>query len=245
MEILLLRLDAPLMSFGGPLVDQEGRSLAFPGLSMLTGLLGNALGFDHGDAARLQDLQRRLRYAVRCDRAGGRLTDFHTVDLGLPHMREGAWTTRGTVDERSGSAKESTHIRYREYLVDSCFTVALTVREAEAEPTLNAIEDALRTPERPLFLGRKACLPAAPLLFRRVEAPSLVAALRRAPLPAGHAIDAKAAVTVWADEEERDELPATQRLLGITDERDWANQIHGGMRRLVQVVIHLEEGTGA
>ena len=43
-DALLLRLDAPLMSFGAPMVDSNGVIQEFPALSMLTGLLGNALG---------------------------------------------------------------------------------------------------------------------------------------------------------------------------------------------------------
>jgi CRISPR-associated Cas5-like protein len=40
MDILLLRFDAPLMSFGGVMVDQHGPTDRFPGLAMLTGPAG-------------------------------------------------------------------------------------------------------------------------------------------------------------------------------------------------------------
>ena len=39
-EVLLLRFDAPLMSFGGPIVDQRGVTRDFPAASMLAGLIG-------------------------------------------------------------------------------------------------------------------------------------------------------------------------------------------------------------
>jgi len=35
MDILLLRFDAPLMSFGGPIVDNHGIIQTYPALSML------------------------------------------------------------------------------------------------------------------------------------------------------------------------------------------------------------------
>ncbi len=47
-EFLLLRLEAPLMAFGGPMVDYIGRTRSFPGQAQITGLLGNALGIGCG-----------------------------------------------------------------------------------------------------------------------------------------------------------------------------------------------------
>ena len=85
-EYLFLRLAGPLMSFGGVKVDEHNVTERFPGAAMLVGLVGNALGWDHRDADHLGRLQERLRFGARCDRAGSKLIDFHTVDLeqGLP-----------------------------------------------------------------------------------------------------------------------------------------------------------------
>ena len=47
MQVLLLNLQAPLMSFGGPQVDHIGPTGRFPTVSQITGLLGNALGYTH------------------------------------------------------------------------------------------------------------------------------------------------------------------------------------------------------
>ncbi|WP_324669367.1 type I-E CRISPR-associated protein Cas5/CasD [Geochorda subterranea] len=44
MRALVMRFDAPLVSFGSVLVDQHGFIDLFPGTSMLTGLVANALG---------------------------------------------------------------------------------------------------------------------------------------------------------------------------------------------------------
>ena len=46
-DALILRFDAPLMSFGGPMVDHNGVVQDFPPTSLLTGLIGNALGYEH------------------------------------------------------------------------------------------------------------------------------------------------------------------------------------------------------
>ena len=54
MRALILHLQAPLMSFGGPQVDQIGPTGQFPTTSQITGLFANALGYAHRDVDRLQ-----------------------------------------------------------------------------------------------------------------------------------------------------------------------------------------------
>ncbi len=56
MDVLRLRFDAPLMSFGDVIMDRHNVMDRFPRLSLLTGLLGNALGCRHGGAATLEAL---------------------------------------------------------------------------------------------------------------------------------------------------------------------------------------------
>jgi len=170
MDILLLRFDAPLMSFGGPIVDNHGIIQTYPALSMICGLLANALGYDHYEFADLQRLQERLQYACRQDRPGTRLRDYQTVDLGQEFMSDDlAWTTWGSLERRKGgTASSGTQIRYRDYWADAMYTVALTLDPLDESPTIDDLEQALRTPERPLFIGRKPCLPAERLLLGRV-----------------------------------------------------------------------------
>jgi CRISPR system Cascade subunit CasD len=227
-EILLLRLEAPLMSFGGVLVDERGITEPFPTRSMLTGLLGNALGYDHREGEVLTLLQDRLRYAVRRDRPGRPLVDFQTVDLGQPFLAE-AWTTRGVaVSRRGGTAATGTHIRRRHYWADAVFTVALALDPAAEEPDLARCAAAITEPERPLFLGRKACLPSRPLILGIVRAESLQAAILWAPLSPRAVAGPWAAW--WAEEGEPAPPAGKGRLVPISDERDWANQVHTGRR---------------
>ena len=230
-DCLVLRLDAPLMSFGDAAVDATRTTGAHPGRSFLTGLLGNALGWEHRDVDDLQRLQDRLSHASRCDRRGARLVDYHTVDLGADFMtpRRTAWTTRGSVEERrGGEASAGTHIKLVHYHADAAHVVVLTLRRPDESPTLDELERALAQPARPLFLGRKCCLPAAPLLDGRVQAESLLAALLQV-APSRRA-DAEAA-TVEASWPEEDGASAHARLVSLADLRDWPNQIHAGRRR--------------
>lgn len=228
--VILLRFDAPLVSFGGVKVDQRNVTEAFPGQSMLTGLLANALGYHHRDAERLDRLQERIRYAVRRDRRGRELVDFQTVDLGQDFLHRG-WTTRGAPAERAGgSAKKGTHIRDRHYWADAVFTVALTLDPAGEEPDLERCARALREPERPLFLGRKCCLPSLPIYLDATRAPTLREALARAPLSRRAEAEEGHFAAWWPRHGEPEPPEAEGRLLPVYDSRDWANQVHTGRR---------------
>lgn len=228
MRVLALRFDAPLVSFGAPAVDQHGVVQRFPALSMLTGLFANALGWHHRDASKLDRLQARLRYAARIDRRGEALRDYHTVDLGAPWMlpEQAGWTTRGALAERGGASSKGTHERERHYWADSLHTVACAL-EGTDEPTIDALAQALRLPARPLFIGRKCCLPASSLLLDVVEAPSLVGVL--ATLPRTPRTDAGPLAATWWDHDAGD-AAASSRVVPTTDERDWHHRIHVGRR---------------
>ena len=181
MQCVLMRFDAPLMSFGGVLVDQHNPTEPFPARSMLTGLVGNALGYAHRDAVLLDELQTRITFAARWDVEPQFLRDYHTADLGQSHLARAGWTTRGITEHRGGgSAKTGTHQRLRYYWANGVLTVALSV--GEGSPDAEAIAGALEMPARPLFLGRKTCLPACRILLGVREARSVLAALRGEPL---------------------------------------------------------------
>ena len=228
LDILILTLDAPLMSFGGPIVDNFNIIHEYPTQSMMTGLIANALGYTHAQADRLDKLQRRLSYGARQDKPGRLLRDYHTVDLGQPAMRdELAWTTRHRLDPRAGGNSDGTHIRYRDYWADALYIVALTLHQDDdaAAPSLDDLALAFQRPARPLYLGRKTCLPASPLYSHRTRACSLYEALCQTPLhPRASAPRVKA---WWPDRSEHAQTSAW-----IIDQRDWRTQLHQGQRLL-------------
>jgi CRISPR system Cascade subunit CasD len=237
---LWLRFDAPLLSFGAPMVDNYGAIQEHPSLSQVCGLLANALGYDHRDFDRTEALQARLRFATRCDVIGKSLRDFQTVDLGQEHLVDTGWTTRGAPQQRGGASGYGTHIRYRDYWADSVYTLALTLSPSEETPSLGELEQALREPARPLFLGRKPCLPSSPILLGRCDAPSLLAALASAPLLTRKRRRSSYAETSRDESETKtlrawwpaDENAPGLRVMEVTDRRDWRNQLHVGRRLL-------------
>lgn len=239
MDVLLMRFEAPMMSFGAPMVDSRGVIQSYPGLSMLTGLFGNALGYRHSDADALDALQARLSYAVRRDSAGVKIRDYQTVDLGQDFMTDGrAWTTRHEVEKRAGGNSKGTHIREREYWAGAVYTVAVTLADGEQEPTLATLEHALNHPTRPLFIGRKPCIPSGPLSMGIAAFDDLKTALVETPL---HATARSQECEVWWPVDEEVHTRDTSSRL-VCDRRDWRNQIHTGQRWVAHSTIVVEGG---
>lgn len=219
---LLIRLSSPLIAFGGETIDNFGVIRDFPALSMVTGLLANAMGWDRGDDVLHNRLQERLRIGARLEAPGARLTDFQTAQLGA---NDKVWTTWGTVEERRGGAAsyDSPHLRFRDYHADMTALLALRLEPAAETPTLDELARALDKPQRPLFIGRKPCLPVSRLVAGWIETDSVLQALQSAPLPPGK-VDMHAQ---WPDGE--GELPG-DRTLDVCDERNWTSGLHGGWR---------------
>lgn len=240
MDVLILRLDAPIMSFGAPIIDRHGKVQSHPALSMISGMLGNALGYDHGEFDKLEALQKRLQYASRQDRAGQEIRDYQTVDLSQEFMLDkNAWTTQGWLDKRKGGASsKGTHIRLRDYRADSVHTIALTLHPADENPTIEDLQHALQFPERPLFIGRKTCLPASPLFIKRMESKSLTDALKKVPL--SNRADQREKFPAWWPVEENESQPNADIEHPVTDRRDWKNQIHVGERWIARGEIEMK-----
>ncbi len=241
MDFLVLRFDAPFQGFGSVAVDRKRVSDEMPGRSLVTGLLANALGWRHGDFEALQRLQSRLTLAARRDRAGSRVQDFQTVDLGQDFLVRTGWTTTGALSDREGgSASKETYPLEKHYLADAVFTIVVALHDPSYEPTLDQIEAALRRPARPLFLGRKSALPAAPILVGRFAASSAREALERIPR-IGERGDSGLLAAWWPAEEGGDDN--TTRVVPVHDERDWSKQMHTGRRFLRHGLIDAPTGS--
>ncbi len=245
MRVVLLRFDAPLMSFGGVQVDEHNPTDPLPYRAMLTGLVANALGMTRDEEEASAALQRRMRYAARRDRKGSVLVDYQTIDFD-PDGPMGAargWTSRGVLEERGGGPKasEGTHIRHRHYVADAIVTVAMSFESPEGDPTLSAASEALRAPARPLFFGRKCCVPSTPVWLGEMEAESLRDALGKVPRVRGLRLeddprgDPGPLQAVWP-QSEGGESAATRSWPRVED-RDAVNAIHVGRRMYVEGLV--------
>ncbi len=220
-EFLLLRLEGPLQAWGDVALDPRRPTLPFPSRSGLAGLCANALGWRYRDAARTTALQDSLRYAVREDRRPTMVVDFQTADLDDPRKDPG-WTAWGPEVRKAGG----THILNKHYLADACFEVALTL-DAPAPVTLSALADALRRPARPLFLGRKSCPPAGPILAAvGLSGPSPQAVLARLPAPPA----AGETLRLWYETTDPTAVGTTE----VWDRRDHDTNRFTGARRVAE-----------
>jgi CRISPR system Cascade subunit CasD len=214
---LHLRLTAPLMAFGGVAIDQVGPTRDFPSASALTGLLANALGWKRQEGAAHQGLQDRLEFGALIAREGNLLTDNQNAKL---EAKDRGWTTWGSPDERAGATYDSPHRRRRDYLADHDCRVVMRLTPGEG-PDIDAIAAALDRPARPLFIGRKPCLPSAPLFAGWVDGANARVALAALALPGR-------AMWPMSGDEPGQDLP---------DLRNWISGLHGGSRRVCEGVL--------
>ena len=235
---LIINLEAPLMSFGGETVDNLGVIRSFPAVSMLTGLLANALGWRRVERQRHQDLQNRLVFAARIDReshGGLSMQDFQSAAI---NNTEQSWTTRGRPEGRAGGTYQN-HLRYRDYHADMRVTIALRLESPSGDPALDALGEALLEPARPLFIGRKPCLPSLPLFGGYSDGSTALEALLSVPLADERA--GRPTIRVqWPEGEGADVVEPSQAQM-ITDERNWVSGLHGGGRPIRQAAIERDK----
>jgi CRISPR system Cascade subunit CasD len=141
MSVLLLTLAGPLQSWGSSSRFVRRGTESAPTKSGVLGLLAAAQGRRRTDP--LEDLAG-LRFGVRIDQPGRLVRDFQTA--------------------RSLDGRQTMPLSYRFYLADAVFLAAVEGDES----FLDVLADALRRPVYPLFLGRRSCPPAGPLVPRVV-----------------------------------------------------------------------------
>lgn len=151
MTTLLLRLAGPMQGWGDSSRFTRRETRPEPTKSGVLGLLAAADGRRRSDS--VEDLAR-LRFGVRVDQVGRLEVDFQTAQR---------WTTG-----------ERMPLSRRYYLADAVFVAAV---EGDTE-LIAGLADAVRAPAFPLYLGRRSCPPASPVLVGVVE-DDLESALRR------------------------------------------------------------------
>ena len=220
---LKLDIAAPMMAFGGVAIDHVGPTRNFPAASLLVGLFGNALGWHWRDRPAHQDLQDRLVFASALIAEGRVLTDTQNAKL---EKNDRGWTTWGAPEGRDGASYDAPHRRRRDYLCDA-EVLAVCRLSPGAAPDTEALAAALAYPARPLFLGRKSCLPSRPLHGGWVEGETAHAALAAALPGNGPAQPVRAQ---WPE----GEGPPGSRRLDLADLRNWRSGLHGGSRPVIE-----------
>ncbi|MGW0334737.1 type I-E CRISPR-associated protein Cas5/CasD [Streptomyces sp. NPDC003011] len=144
MPTLLMCFDAPMQSWGTRSKFARRDTGTEPTKSGVVGLLSAALGVARDDEQSISELAQ-LRMGVRVDREGIVEEDFHTVQ---------------NVPNTEGK-NHRTVVTKRYYLADALFLCAL---ETHDEESLRRLHHALLHPRWPLYFGRKAFVPARPIV---------------------------------------------------------------------------------
>lgn len=151
---LALRLEGPLQSWGFDSQYNRRNTGLMPTKSAIAGMCCAALGWSRGSTEEQEFLVKFgevkmtaiaiPRNGVKKELPVRRLQDYHTVQ------------NTKTADGKN----KDCHITQRQYLTDSSFGILIE----GASPLLKQIADALANPVWGIWLGRKTCIPSAPVL---------------------------------------------------------------------------------
>lgn len=155
---LALRLQGPLQAWGFESQYNRRNTGLMPTKSSLLGICLAALGVDRGSKEEKDWLEKTVslrllavavprmikRYGKLDDLPVRRITDYHTV----MHTKSA-----------DGNLKKDAVLTYRQYLCDASFACVLS---GNVE-LINPLGQALENPVWGIWLGRKACIPTAPV----------------------------------------------------------------------------------
>ena len=172
MQTLLLRLSAPMQSWGDESDFEYRRTRREPSKSGVIGMVASAMGRSRDED--IKDLCS-LRFGVRVDREGDDINryDFQTTHAAKSKNGKYIKLKNGEYENE----EKSTVLAYRYYLYDAAFLVGL---EGD-DDVIQRVKEALCAPMWPIFLGRRSCPPAGQVVLAIRNVP-LEQALREEPL---------------------------------------------------------------
>ena len=179
MDYLVMRLYAPISSWGTLAVGEDRPTVNYPTRSAVLGLLGAALGIKRSESKKLRDLGNSIGIASKTYSEGTILRDYHTIQT--PTAGKGIkFFTR---KQELQSAKVETILSSRDYREDGLWVVAIWLKpnaennDLEYKFDLEQLQQALKYPKFTLYLGRKSCPLSLPLSPQIVTVSHIKAAL--------------------------------------------------------------------
>lgn len=171
-RFLALRLMGPLQSYGFDSQYKRRNTGLMPTKSAVAGMCCAALGFQRGCESERKFLSAFSevcmmsiaisRQIAEKDLPVRRLQDYHTVGGGYdPDNPTELHCIAVTAKDKKPKARDKqTVITYRQYLNDAYFGILL---EGDAD-LLGKLATAFANPKWGIWLGRKTCIPSAPVL---------------------------------------------------------------------------------
>ena len=166
MPTLLLRIRAPMMSWGEHSRFTIRDTQREPTKSAIIGLLCAALGRPRWES--VNDLAA-LKMGVRVDKEGIVQCDYHTVMDSI----------------RSNGGKGDTVVSQRYYIADADYVVGLEGNDCSF---LEQLDRALQQPKWQLYFGRKSFIPSRPVRIGIQDEP-LLRALQQYPYEGNRKVD--------------------------------------------------------
>lgn len=142
MYTLLLRLSAPLQSWGIDSLYDNRDTDYYPSKSGVIGMIAAALGLLREDPL---DKLTGMKFGVRIDAQGEYINDFQITNMG---------------------EKLNLNLSQRAYLSDAAFLAGFCTDDIKL---LKEIEYGIKHPKFIIFLGRKSCPPTQPVFLKIVE----------------------------------------------------------------------------
>lgn len=177
MKTILLKLAGPMQSYGTSSHFETRETDPHPSKSAIIGMIAAALGYRRSATEKIRALNQ-LKYAVRIDRVGELLKDYHTVKKYKP----------------SGEL-ERTYVTNRYYLEDAIFVVALG---SDDGALIEQIERAIESPYFQIYLGRRSLPPTYDIYLETVKSDP-IEALRNYPLQDRRSKNKEETVTLYGD----------------------------------------------
>lgn len=151
---LALRLEGPFQSWGFESQYNRRNTGLMPSKSGIAGICCAAMGLPRGS-----DKEKKILSLFRTMKMTAIVIPRHIGKKELPVRRLQDYHTVQNTRKADGGIKDC-HITHRQYLLDAAFGILL---EGEGG-CLSEIRSALANPKWGIWLGRKSCIPSAPIL---------------------------------------------------------------------------------
>jgi CRISPR system Cascade subunit CasD len=157
---LALRLQGPLQAWGLDSQYSRRNSALLPTKSAILGMCLAALGVDRGSAEEQALLEKSVHLRLLVVAVPPKDKRYRQTDAKvLPVRRITDYHTVMHTRSADGNLKKDAVLTYRQYLCDAAFACVVS-----GEPDLvSQLGQAMENPVWGLWLGRKSCIPSAPI----------------------------------------------------------------------------------
>ncbi len=172
MEYLVFRLYGPLASWGQAAVGGDRPTGLYPTRSALIGLLAAGLGIKRDEEELMTQLNNSVQLSVKQLVPSSLMRDYHTSQVPSTNRKVNHLTRKSELNEK----KLNTVLSSRDYRCDGLWVIAVNLTQT-SHFKLEQLQNGLKKPVFTLYLGRKSCPLALPVMPKIVTTDTLKQAL--------------------------------------------------------------------